>query len=225
MTGSVLDRFSRPDGADGPGATGVEVLLARHPEVDANVTGRFVGTGESPYTAEGLRQRQLLAGCIAAWGPSCVHTSPRERARAVARDVAEAARVALHVDDGLAEIDFGAAEGLTYEEATRRGVQIDLLGGPDDSAPFSGGESWDAFSQRVAAAAGRAEGCGARVAVIAHGGVIRALLTHWLGMPHQSAWRFAVANAAISTLTLWEGRGTLRTFGVPAGCCEWESRE
>jgi broad specificity phosphatase PhoE len=221
---SVLDRFSRPEGSDDPGAVTVEVLLARHPEVEANVNGRFVGRGESPFTPLGLRQRTLLVPCIAAWGPSCVHASPRERARVVAQDVGERASVRTHVDEGLAEIDFGAAEGLTYDEATLRGVEIDLLGGPADSAPFSGGESWESFAGRVAAAADRAEACGGRVAVIAHGGVVRALLTHWLGMPHQSAWSFAVGNASVATITLWQGRGTLRTFGVAPGCCEWERR-
>lgn len=199
----------------------VEVLLARHPQVEANVAGRFVGTGESPFTELGERQCVALAAHIAAWKPSSVHSSPRTRARAVADLAAAMAAVEVHVDDDLAEIDFGAAEGLTYDEAMLAGVEIDLLDGPPEVAPFRDGETWRTFAQRVAAAAERIETCGPRIAVVAHGGVIRALLAHWLGLPEAAAWRFAVPNASVATITLWDGTGTLRTFGVePCGECE-----
>jgi broad specificity phosphatase PhoE len=199
----------------------VEILLARHPEVAANLEGRFVGTGESPFTEAGERQCLQLADCIAAWSPSSVHTSPRTRARAVADLAAARAGVDVHVDDALAEIDFGAAEGLTYEEAVRGGVEIDLLGGPPESAPFKDGESWHAFALRIAEGARRIETCGPRIAVVAHGGVVRALLTHWLDLSHKAAWRFAVPNASVATLTLWDGHGTLRTFGLDPATCPW----
>jgi len=192
----------------------VEVLLARHPQVEANLEGRFVGTGESPFTDLGEEQCVALAGFIAAWGPSSVRSSPRTRAHAVADRAASAAGVEVHVDDDLAEIDFGAAEGLTYDEAVRNGVDIDLLGGPPESAPFRDGETWRTFASRIALAAERIETCGPRIAVIAHGGVVRALLAHWLQLPEIAAWRFAVPNASVATITLWDGTGTLRTFGV-----------
>lgn len=219
----VHDRVWKPlltgnSGQDHP----LEVLLARHPQVEANVRGAFVGSGESPYTDLGVSQAGELVACIAAWGPSVVRASPRERARAVGQSAATLARVELIIDEGLAEIDFGAAEGLTYEEATVRGVDIDLLGGPPESAPFSDGETWRAFATRVEEAAGRLEHGGGRVAVVTHGGVVRALLTHWLGMDHAAAWRFAVGNATVATLTVSGGLGTLRSFGVPAGSCAWE---
>lgn len=192
----------------------VEVLLARHPQVAANVAGRFVGTGESPFTELGETQCAALAAYIAAWKPISVHSSPRTRARAVADLAALQASVPVHVDDDLAEIDFGAAEGLTYDEAKRAGVEIDLLGGPPESAPFHDGETWHNFAVRIAAAAKRIETCGPRVAVVAHGGVVRALLAHWLCLPESAAWRFAVPNASVATVTLWDGTGTLRTFGI-----------
>ena len=101
-------------------------------------------------------------------------------------------------------------------------VDIDLLGGPPESAPFKEGETWRAFAERVGRAAVRIETCGPRIAVVTHGGVVRALLTHWLDMNHKAAWRFAVGNAAVSTLTIHEGLGTLRSFGVDPGRCSWE---
>jgi broad specificity phosphatase PhoE len=205
------------------GGASTEVLIARHPQVEANIRGEFVGRGESPYTELGRAQASLLAATIAAWGPTSVHTSPRGRARTVGEDAARLAGVELHVDEDLAEIDFGAAEGLTYDEAVVRGVEIDLLGGPPESAPFKDGETWHAFAFRVEQAARRIETCGPRIAVVTHGGVVRALLTHWLDMSHKAAWRFAVGNASVATLTIHDGLGTLRSFGVEPGRCSWET--
>jgi len=192
----------------------IEVLVARHPQVVANVEGRFVGSGESPYTALGMRQCAELAAYIASWKPTAIHASPRARARVVAEAAARIAQVPLRIDDDLAEIDFGAAEGLTFDEARARGVDIDLLGGPPESAPFRDGETWHAFARRINAAADRMEQRGTRIAVVAHGGTVRSLISHWLGLPDSAAWRFAVPNASVATLTLWDGTGTLRTFGV-----------
>jgi broad specificity phosphatase PhoE len=192
----------------------IEVLIARHPQVQANVEKRFVGSGESMFTELGERQCAALAAYIAAWGPTGIHSSPRLRARSVAETAAALAGVPLHIDDELAEIDFGAAEGLTYEEATAAGVDIDLLGGPPETAPFRDGETWHAFAKRIDGAADRIERCGSRIAVVAHGGTVRSLITHWLRLPDNAAWRFAVPNASVATLTLWDGSGTLRTFGV-----------
>jgi broad specificity phosphatase PhoE len=192
----------------------IEVLIARHPQVAANLEGRFVGTGESPFTPLGKRQCAALAAHIAAWKPSSVHTSPRARARAVAETAARLAGVDLVIDEDLAEIDFGAAEGLTYDEAVAAGVKIDLLQGPPEARPFHDGETWRAFASRIANAAADIEAHGPRIAVVAHGGVVRALLAHWLGLPESAAWRLAVPNASIATITLWDGTGTLRTFGL-----------
>lgn len=198
----------------------VEVLIARHPQVQANVDGRFVGSGESPFTPEGEEQCRALAAYIAAWGPDAIHTSPRLRARSVAESVAAMCGVPCEVDEDLAEIDFGAAEGLTYEEAKAAGVDIDLLNGPPESAPFRDGETWHAFASRIDNAAERIEHRGTRIAVIAHGGVVRALIAHWLGFPDTASWHFAVPNASVATLTLWDGTGTLRTFGIEPDAVE-----
>jgi broad specificity phosphatase PhoE len=199
----------------------VEVLLARHPQVVANAEGRFVGSGESPYTPLGERQCAELAAFIAAWKPTAIHSSPRRRARLLAEAAGAICGTAVHVDADLAEIDFGKAEGLTYDEAKAAGVDIDLLGGPPESAPFRDGETWRSFAARIDKAADRIEHCGSRIAVVAHGGTVRSLISHWLGLPDKAAWRFAVPNASVATLTLWDGTGTLRTFGIepatPAG--------
>ena len=67
------------------------LLIVRHPETEANINGRFVGQGESPYTAEGRRQARRLPRKLARFRPDVVWSSPL-RARAGRRAAHEPAR-------------------------------------------------------------------------------------------------------------------------------------
>ncbi len=199
----------------------VELLLARHPEVEANVERLYIGRGDSPFTERGERQKAALAAAIAAWRPDAVRSSPIGRARTVAEAVA-ARGVPLAVDEDLTEIDFGHAEGLTYEEAHRHGIPMDFLGGPADARPFGGGETWGEFGVRLGRAASAILAGPGRVAVVTHGGVFRGLVVTFLDLEPSRAWRFSIPPASIATMTLQESYGTLRTFGLVPGETPWE---
>lgn len=191
------------------------LLLARHPETEANVAKRFVGRGDTPYTSLGRDQATALADAIAAFDPDAVYSSPRRRAVDVAARSADAAGARLEVLDSLAEIDFGDAEGLTYAEASELGVSMDLLGGPAEDRPFAGGETWGRFEARVREAYDVASTAGDRVAVVTHSGVVRCMLTIALRLPADAAWRFAIAPASITLLTAGPDFAVLELFGLP----------
>ncbi len=206
----------------------VAVALIRHPETVANVEGRFVGRRESPLTELGSAQLVSLAMMMESWKPGAVLSSPRARALVVAQRIS-ACGTPLRVLEELAEIDFGRAEGLTWAEIKALGIEIrypsnvptgqeaaDALGGPTGGPIAPQGEEWDAFMGRVLTAAGIIESAAPRVAVVTHGGVVRALLTQWLGLEDVAAWRFAVPNAAIATLTVRDGEGVLESLLPPA---------
>jgi broad specificity phosphatase PhoE len=199
----------------------VELLLARHPEVEANAQRIYIGRGDSPYTPKGEQQRLALAHAIESWKPDVVRSSPIKRARDVAETVA-AAGVPMVTDDDLTEIDFGHAEGLTYNEAKRHGIPMDFLGGPADARPFGGGETWGEFGVRLDRAAQAIVSGPERVAIVTHGGVFRGLIVTFLELQPSRAWRFSIPPASIATLTLHEGVGTLRTFGLVPGETPWE---
>jgi broad specificity phosphatase PhoE len=90
----------------------IDILLVRHPETEANINGRLVGRGDSPYTHEGHRQLARVPRKIVAFAPDTVWTSPQERAARLARRAARLARVPVETDERLSELDFGEAEGL-----------------------------------------------------------------------------------------------------------------
>lgn len=200
----------------------IEIAIIRHPETVANVERRYVGRTESAITEVGLEQIRALTAFAGAWRPSVVFTSPRVRTLQTATAIAEGG-TPLTVLDDLQEIDFGRAEGLTWDELAALGMTIDYRRGgaeteaagiesPRTDTVAPGGESWNAFERRVRHAADVCEAGGSRVAIVTHGGVFRTLLAHWLGIPMEAAWRFSVPNAAVATLTVTNGDGVLTSL-------------
>jgi broad specificity phosphatase PhoE len=195
----------------------VRILVARHPETEANVARRFVGTGDTPYTALGRRQADALVEALGRFGPDAVFASPRRRCLEVAQRAATRLGVPLTVSDELGEIGFGEAEGLTYAEASDLGISMDLLGGPSERA-FSGGEPWADFEARVGRGLEQVTQVGGRVAVITHSGPVRAMLTLVLELPAGAAWRFAIAPASVTLFTAGEDFAVLEGFGLESDC-------
>lgn len=202
-----------------------EIAIVRHPETVANVEGRFVGRGDSEITEFGRDQMIALTAIMDEFKPSAVFTSPLKRALVTAQAVTSCG-IPVNVLDDLQEIDFGRAEGLTFAEISAVGMTVDYLrngsasdgatakelAGPGDGPVAPGGELWSAFEARVVRAAAAIEGAGPRVAIVTHGGVFRTLLAHWLGLPMEASWRFAVPNATIATLRVTDGAGVLTSL-------------
>jgi alpha-ribazole phosphatase len=186
------------------------ILLIRHPETEANVTGRFVGRGDSPFTALGRRQRDRLPRKIRAFEPDVVWTSPLVRAAVVAERTARLTGVQLRIDQRLIELDFGDAEGLTYDQILARGMEFDYRSIDAPVAP--GGESRGQIEGRAASFCDEISGSGLRHAVITHGGVYRASLVHLLGLSHTDVWAFHIHNAQLAHVRISHGHGMLESF-------------
>lgn len=186
------------------------LLIVRHPETQANVSGRFVGRGDSPFTAEGLLQAQRLPAKIAAFRPDAVWASPLRRAHSVGLGAAQLARVPLHVDERLSELHFGDAEGLTYAEITAAGMPFNYRSAEEPVAPH--GESRESIERRVAQIADELVAVEGRFAVVAHGGVVRAMVVHLLGLSTTDVWAFHVHNAQFATVRVVDGHGMLEEY-------------
>ncbi len=204
------------------GGKATEIAIIRHPQTVANVEGRFVGGGDSEITEHGRQQIVALTVAMDAWKPTVVFTSPLKRTLITAKAISWCG-TPINVNEDLQEIDFGRAEGLTWNEIGAMGMKIDYLrngsadsaddlDGPGDGPVAPDGETWAAFEARVLRAADTIANAGTRVAVVTHGGVFRVLLAHWMGLPMESSWRFSVPNAAIATLTLIDGAGVLKSL-------------
>lgn len=172
------------------------VLVLRHPETLANVQHRFVGSTDSPLSADGRRQASALIDRIVAWHPARVVSSPSERALVVARAAAHAVGVPLLVDAGLAECDFGEAEGLTFDEIAARGLA--LRAWPADAQPGARltGESARQVRKRVERVAMQLAAAPGDTAVVTHAGVMRQLLMLWGDLGRDDAERVMLPSGA-----------------------------
>jgi broad specificity phosphatase PhoE len=187
-----------------------QILLVRHPETEANINGRFVGRGDSPYTHEGRLQLARVPHKIARFTPDVVWSSPLPRALRLAQRAARAADTPLRVDDRLLELDFGRAEGMTIEEVQAAGLAFEYRNAQAPVAPE--GESRAQIEARAAAFMDELVGAGGRHAVVTHGGAFRASLVYLLGLASTDIWAFHIHNAQLAQLRVVEGHGMLEEY-------------
>ena len=186
------------------------LLIVRHPETEANVNGRFVGQGESPFTAEGRRQARRLPLKLARFHPDVVWSSPLLRASVVAERTSRLAKAPLRIEQRLIELDFGSAHGLTWEEITEAGIPFDYRSINQPVAP--GGESRGQLEARVGECVDEMRTAGGRHLVVAHAGVMRAALCHLLGLSGDGLWMFHIHNAQMARVRVVDGHAQLEEY-------------
>ncbi|UCM91064.1 histidine phosphatase family protein [Streptomyces marincola] len=160
------------------------LLLVRHAETEWHRDNRYAGARSDPgLTARGLRQVEALARGARAEGVTAVASSPLRRAVRTATPAARAVGAPLRLVPDLREVDFGALEGRTRDEADPALVRRFLA---DPVAhPFPGAEPPPAAAARTAAAL---RGLGAlhpagTVLVVGHSTALRLALCALLGLP------------------------------------------
>ncbi|MCA9578815.1 MAG: histidine phosphatase family protein [Myxococcales bacterium] len=180
----------------------IELTLVRHGESTFNVTGQWQGQGDAPLSPLGEQQALRVGARLA-----------RETFdRVVSSDLQRAHRTALatghpvETREEWREIDVGRWEGLTRAEVAQR--YPDEVDGAmrGDDVKIGGAESWSDLSARVERAMLtllREVEPGARVCVVAHGGVIASLVSGVLGLrEHRPRPIGRISNTAISRLAV-----------------------
>jgi probable phosphoglycerate mutase len=185
------------------------VLLVRHAahaELGEVLSGR---RRDVALSQEGLEQAAIVADLLGTLPIAAVYSSPTERARVTAGEIAEPHELGVRTVEGLDEIDFGQWSGARFS---------DLEGDEDwqrwneerGSARCPGGESMNEAIQRAGSALEEIANShdGETVAVVTHCDIIRGLLAHYLGMPFDNVLRFDVDPASVSTLDIgrWGAR-------------------
>ena len=218
---------SRPAAAarPGPSWTGAQpepltTALLRHGETPLSAERRFAGRGDIPLTETGLAQARAAARRLASRGRvDWIVTSPLQRARRTADEVAAATGAPVEVDDGWMETDFGEWEGLSFAEAMQRWPD-DVAGWlKDTSAPPPGGESFDATGHRVLAALDRvlARGPAGTVVVVSHVTPMKTVLRHALLAPPESMRRMYLSVACLCDVDWYaDGPAVVRTLNDTA---------
>ena len=195
------------------------IRLLRHADTGAGCRGRFIGSTDVPLDAGGREKIVVLARRVAAEKPDRIFCSPLRRARETAEPVAALLGLELEPDPDLREIDFGRWEGMTFEAIRASAPHaVERWARFDPGFAFPGGEAIGDFLARVRRAADRMARCGgASVLAVTHGGVIRSLICHFLGLSPRHYLLFDVRPAWLTAIALHGGKGVLAGMCDP--CC------
>lgn len=192
-----------------------EIELLRHGEPLGG--RRYRGRRDDALSDRGWQQMWHAVGDRADWQQ--IVTSPLQRCRSFALALGDRHRLPVAVDERFAEVGFGSWEGRTRQEleAQEPGQVARFLRDPVASRP-PGAEALEAFISRVHAGLGDMlqAYAGQRILLVAHAGVIRAVISHVLGMPPAAMYRIHVANAGLTRIrTDPERTFTLVSHGTP----------
>jgi probable phosphoglycerate mutase len=188
-----------------PAGDPTRLVLVRHGATAHSAQWRFSGRNDLPLDAAGEQQAAALAargfGSVTA-----VVSSPLRRALQTAQAIAAPLGLAVETQDGLAEVDFGAWEGLTMAEARERdAAAVDEWLASADVAP-PGGESFAALGRRVRAAreAVIAAHRGSVVVVVSHVTPIKTLVRFALDAPPVAMFRLMLDTASVSIVDYFD---------------------
>lgn len=153
--------------------------FVRHGESEGNAARVFTGQRDSPLTARGREQAEVVAEALAKVKFDRIVSSDLSRTRDTAEAIAKRHGIPVEIIPELREINVGNRTGTPFDEA--RG----LPNWSDDGfVAWPGGETLDQVLARTLGAIGRLtrESRGKTILVVGHGGVNRILLSHFLGI-------------------------------------------
>lgn len=177
----------------------MQILLIRHGQTEWNATNTLQGQTDVPLSPLGVQQAEQLGPVVTAWQPDLAWISPLGRATQTAdilfRGLPDLRRQLV---PELMERANGCLEGLTREEQLAQHPDVLLALRQDPvRAPIPGGESLHDFWRRVVPVLERPIEAD-RLAVVAHGGSIRLLISHFLGLGVNRLVRARFDNACYS---------------------------
>lgn len=192
----------------------MEIVLVRHAESIWNAEGRWQGQTDVPLSEKGRAEAAALGARLGAL------PFDRRIVSDLARTGATAAAIGgiFERERAWREIDLGTWGGLLHAEVQERFPDelAAMLEGRD--VPLGGGESVPGFEARARRALAEliARGReGERVLVVTHGGVIRAIVMHLLGVRGRRAL-VGAGNTSITHLRVRGGRVGLVSYNCDA---------
>jgi probable phosphoglycerate mutase len=206
------------------------LVLVRH-GVTAHTSGKLFSGGlagaNPPLTDEGRAQVRATGEWLAPMADAvdALVTSPVRRTRESAEILAEFLEREIEVEEGIAEMEFGAWDGLTFAQVhEQHRDELATWLGDLDHVP-AGGESFRMVEKRVLAGRDRiaASYPGKTVVVVSHVTPIKTLVAEALAAPLEAVHRMELAPASVTVISYFHAddgtpRPNLRLYNArPTG--------
>ncbi len=159
------------------------IYLLRHGEIQGTSEKRFIGQIDIPLNERGVEQAENWKKELSGLVIHKIYSSDLARCMDTARIIAGEQK-AIHFSEKLREISLGEWEGLLREDVKKSYPTEWEKRGLDFSYRPPGGESFYDLKERVVPFFEEIAASNHRnIIIITHGGVIRVILCHILGMP------------------------------------------
>lgn len=182
------------------------LYLIRHGLTDWNARGKAQGHADIPLNDEGRAQAHRLAARLEGTSIQALYSSDLGRAVETARILGTGLGLDPVFDPAWREVDVGDYGGGT--DAPLGGFMAWIAAGHDEH----GGETYEEVAGRVARGYARVveQHAGASVAIVSHGGVMKALVVHLLDLGRDKVGHFSfAANTGVTTFDFHTGNPRL----------------
>jgi len=160
---------------------------------------KYRGFQDDPLSEKGWQQMRYAVAEFSEW--ESIVSSPLLRCIKFAQEYSKKHNIPLHVDERFKEIDWGVWQGCTTDEICRDDADIILKfrAAPLEHTPENAENVLD-FSKRVVSAwHGLIQQYkNQHILLVAHAGIIRAVMCHVLDAPAEHMFRIYVSSAAIT---------------------------
>ena len=183
------------------------LILVRHGETEWNRSLRYQGHSDIRLNDNGIKQAARVRDRLAGERIDAIYSSDLSRAYETARSIASRhGMVEIRQSPLLREMDFGQAEGMTFDEIKERYPWIagDLQAWRTRSAEshIPNGESIAQLGARVAQFAEELKRHKPEetVLVVAHGGSLQVLICLLLGVGLEHWWQVRLSSASVTIM-------------------------
>ena len=188
-----------------------KILLLRHGETDWNAQMRFQGRLDVPLNGKGQLQAAAVSERVKQWGPESVWVSPQKRALETAGIVTGHSIEYFHVTPDLCEVGFGVWEGKSVQdfEKEKNSLYQEWKKIPFSVIPDKGEQVGEVMGRAARVLEILAESESKRCLVVAHGGILRAIVAQAMGIRFEAAWKMKFSNCSLSGLEFSSGKYTV----------------
>ena len=192
-----------------------EIILIRHGETEWNSQKRMQGHSNSDLSSVGQAQIQALGQWMKNVPFDLIYSSDSLRAKQTAEAITQFSGHELQFDQRLREKNLGVFEGLTSEEARERHPEVfRLFKTAGSKYVIDEGESTQQLQDRALEIVDeiRIKHPEERVLLVTHGGFIRVVMKHSLGLSLETPTRFLIRNTGLFRL-VWEDKWLVSQMG------------
>lgn len=192
------------------------IYLVRHGETAHNRDGLGLGRADVELTELGRRQAEAVGLKFADLRFGRILSSPLQRAKTVADEIARHHGPEVELLESLTELDVGETEGLAFAEMRARYPEFlaQWAGLDGHLARMPGGESMADLAERIETMAAEVLSTAEAepVVVVSHNFVLRALLCRLLNLDVGKFRSFELGLASVSSVVLRNGRTSVRNI-------------